>query len=95
MLPPTLSIMPLTLQVSSIIASGIDPDLLHDNREELFGISWDEHVSTMGSLRALAVHEGTLVVRGGLHRAIQALDSLLNLSLRGACSLLGKQTAIK
>lgn len=94
MLPPTLSIMPLTLQVSSIIASGIVPDRLHDNSEELFGISWDECVSTLRSLRALAVREGTLVVHG-VHSAVQALDSHLNLSLHGACSLLGKQTAIK
>lgn len=85
---------PLTLQVSSIIASGIVPDRLHDNSEELFGISWDERVSTLRSLRALAVREGTLVVHG-VHSAVQALDSPPESLPSWACSLLGKQTAIK
>ena len=90
MLPPTLSIIPLTLQLSSIIALGIVPDLLHDNSEEPFGISWDEHVSTMGNLHAL-----WLFMRARWLCMEVYTDSLLNLPLHGACSLLGKQTAVK
>ena len=43
----------------------------------------------------MAAHEGTLVVHGAEQGAVQALDSPRGLSLHGACSLLGKQTAIK
>lgn len=79
----------------SWLLQGIVLDLLCDNSEEPFGVSLDEHVPTLESIRGSVAACDKHGVPHGEHNTVQALGSWQDPSLHGACHPLSTEIEIK